>query len=469
MEKEGDLSFSSLLRKKQSDSQAFVVEEETHTVNASLESLLNASRDALSPFRLSRNVVFYTFNSKEIAIPFSDFLVITSITGQNVLIIGSTGSGKTTVARAYGRGVFGSDAYIQISPETDLSKMVNVDFNKMKNGDLAAAQEPTDLVNAPYVTIDELNRVNPKHLTILQEYLNNGVINLEGGKKVHVGKPIKGGRYQQKIACINVGDRYAGTSPIDAAILDRFSITVDLDNYPPTSSDLVSMLNSEVVFRADNVRKKNLTHHVIRIHEFIKHIPLNDMAATYLITLSHLSYCHRSPTGLKSDINNFAKSTVCRACPAAENHGNLCGSTQGVSNRSLIALVGLARAFAFYRHYLYKDTPLEVEIEDLMAAAEFVINPRSIIDEDWVATEGRGSYTEAQRRLLNYLRNDLSEMGSSQLSTNGMPSTNAESEASKEELLMRYPYSPIGDVGDMVKLFQKYEYEKRRRKVTGKS
>ncbi|MGC9037738.1 MAG: AAA family ATPase [Candidatus Micrarchaeia archaeon] len=429
-------------------------EEDESEIYKKLENLLNSSAESLKLFRLSRSIVSYEYDGRAIEISFPSFLILTSISGHNLLLVGSTGSGKTTAARAYGRGVFGSEAYLQISPETDLSKLIDINFGEMKEGTLGNAQKITDYVSAPFVVVDEINRVNPKQLNILQEYLNNGVLNLEGGRRVSVGIQTRSGRYQQKIACINVGGEYTGVLPLDAAVADRFSIRLNLDDYPPTSRDIVSMLESKEVFNAEKIAKMNLTKEIIFLFEKLDEVQISEEAEKYALMLSHLNYCYRSPTGLKSGIKDFSKS-ICEGCHAAERFGNLCGSVRGVSNRSLIALTDLAKAFAIYRNYIYRDTPLMVEVEDMMAAARFVVSPRELIDEEWVEIQGDSSYTRSLDLLLGYIEEAMQDILSFEAS-NAFPSNKQEAQEVKDEVLQTYPYAYFSDVEDMKRLFAKY-------------
>lgn len=61
-----------------------------------------------------------------------------------------------------------------------------------------------------------------------------------------MGINIDGENYHVGIATVNLGDhRYLGTFGIDAAILDRFGLVLDLDNYSPKVEDLIEILSSE--------------------------------------------------------------------------------------------------------------------------------------------------------------------------------------------------------------------------------
>ncbi len=432
------------------------LEKEEYRVK--LLNILEEASKSLQFFQHSRNIISYSYampdsTQKKVEIPIAHFLVLTSITGYNVLIIGETGSGKTSLARAYGKGVLGSDEYLQISPETDLSKISDIDFKKMKKGKLSDAQTSTEFFSAPFVVIDELNRVSQKQLNILQEYLNNGEINLEGGKSILVGRQTKAGRFQQKIACINIGAEYTGTVQLDKAIADRFPIKLNLDDYPLTQKDKLTMLERKPSEQFDIIKSKenDLSKEIIEIFEKINTIEISEEAKQFLAMLSNLNYCYRSSTGLKSGINGFDTS-VCEGCHAKEKFGNLCGSSRAPSNRMLISLALFSKALALYRNAIYKDTPLMVEIPDVKAAAEFVIDFRELLDENWVQQNG-GSYLIAGRTMLDDLEKAMKDIFSFQL--NEYPSDKDKSRLAKEELLSTYPYAPMSDQEYMISIYKK--------------
>ncbi len=421
--------------------------------------LSEAAHKSLSGFYFSRPIVTYQYGAEDkIEIGLADFLVLSAIANLNVLIDGETGKGKTEMARAFIRGVFASNAYLQLSLESDLSKIIDVDVKGLVRGKktLSESQIPSEVVLAPAVVVDELNRIPSKVGNIFQQYLSNGSLNLVGGATIRPGVKLDDKEtYQFKIGLRNVGDSYSGTYELDEAVIDRFPVKVDFDSIEPTIKDKQNMAEGSKRFGASDVEAQDLTKEVISLYKFVKEIPIGDKAVQFIIMLSNLDHCYRSPVGLKSGLVHFDKQ-ICKGCKAALAFDNICGSTRAISSRSLISLRDFSRAFAFYRHVMLPDSPIEVEIEDSKAAAEFVLEPSAIIqDFDWVSDHGGNSYPEALKILLG----DLEEALNKSLSDDSSEKLSTDWDTKKRHAEI-YPYAPFVDVDDLKRLYRELKAEK---------
>ena len=166
----------------------------------------------------------------------------------NLLLVSERGEGKTQILYDVLYGVFdGKGTYIRASPDMEIKDIytaLNLEKLKKKEGTTEDIVKIVEQAKNPFTAIDELNRAPP----IVQNQLLNvldGYIEVKG-KRYDLGVDIGGEKYHIGIATVNLGNhRYYGTFEIDAAILDRFGVVLDLDNYPPKVEDLIEILMSE--------------------------------------------------------------------------------------------------------------------------------------------------------------------------------------------------------------------------------
>jgi len=159
----------------------------------------------------------------------------------NIRLVGTTGTGKTTLAKAIGRGLgrnvevfnaavmrdrgqwFGS--YVA-DPETR-------GFKWMEGAFVKAIEKPDTVV-----VIDEINRADPKVMNTLLPLLDDqrSVYYSEGDRWIRAEPSVV------FIATMNEGDEYAGTDLLDRALADRF-ITVRMD--PLRGKELTKVLQKK--------------------------------------------------------------------------------------------------------------------------------------------------------------------------------------------------------------------------------
>ena len=151
------------------------------------------------------------------------FLARNIIKSINTLVVGDTGSGKTTLvellAKRLGRPLF----YIDMNSMDDpISAMVGT--HRLKNGesyfDLAPFARHIQVPNA-IILLDEINRSRPAATNLLfscaddRRYLPIDLSD-SGESKINVAEGVV------FIGTANVGHDYSGTSNIDKALEDRF-------------------------------------------------------------------------------------------------------------------------------------------------------------------------------------------------------------------------------------------------------
>ncbi len=219
-----------------------------------------------------------------------DIVLASVIGGLNLLLVSERGEGKTQILYDVLYGIFGGNGtYIRASPDMDIKDIytvLNLEKLKEMSGTTEDLIQITQSARHPFTAIDELNRAPPivqnQLLNVLDGYFEHK------GKRYPLGIPIgknKDGKdefYHVGIATINFGNhQYIGTFEIDAAILDRFGITLDLDNYPPSVRDIEKILFDEpkLVESTKEDHSEEIFEHFKRVNE--REIPLE----TLLITL----------------------------------------------------------------------------------------------------------------------------------------------------------------------------------------
>ena len=166
----------------------------------------------------------------------SDIVLIAAMTQANILLWGSSGTGKTYLAELIAGFLFGSEGYTRkdITPDMNEQDFMDIDFGAIKAGKkLKEAMLADDLFNRSCLIIDEANRAPPVIQNRLMQILENN-IDLKS-KTIKAGPVLASGtNYHLNILTLNFGSEYAGTSAVDRALRDRITLDVPIDNFPPT-------------------------------------------------------------------------------------------------------------------------------------------------------------------------------------------------------------------------------------------
>lgn len=369
-----------------------------------LKELDKDFREISRGFYHSSIVIDYKVEDKRITLDLRDVLLASAISGSNVLLIGSTGGGKTTLAKMLALALFSDNyAFLQIDSTLDITKFYDIAFGKIKEGGrLTEALEENKFIRAPIVILDEINRAPPALFNILQNYLTNGELVFEGGKSVKCGIRLNGDYYQLKVGTMNEGVAYRGTHLMDKASRDRFVVEINFDVFKPTIDDRRSMLLNG---KTPTIEKGyDNTNTVLKLYQEVKKIPLSDIATEFLLYLTRVNQCIKSPEGTKLSINSNVKD-FCKGCSAFAPDKGICGNVYAPSERTILNLVNFSKSIAMYRVYKTGGS-LEVLLEDVLAAAPFVFYSKIDINSEWVNKYGRGSLWNAISEFIkiSYLR-----------------------------------------------------------------
>jgi MoxR-like ATPase len=320
-----------------------------------------------------------------------------------VLLTSRTGSGKTTFAKMLALSLFGEDhAFIQVDPKLDENKLRDIAFGKIKEGkNLSEAVAETKILTAPCVILDEYNRAPSIITNLLQGYLTNGTLVFEGGREFKPGVPTKSGeRYQIKIGTINEGQEYYGTQAIDKASRDRFAVEINLDIFEPNENDRWNFIRNGPARLPDDTPESSLEK-ILELYEIVKKVSLSPLAEEFISYFMRMNQCIKSPEGTKLTVTGIG-GEFCKGCSALALDKGICANVYAPSERTIANWIRLSKAFALYRAYKLNEEEydVKVEIEDVIAAAPFVLYSKLSINPNWVTKYARGSLYNAVNEVV---------------------------------------------------------------------
>ncbi len=375
-----------------------------------------------------------TDDKAAVAVPYdiNDMLLLGALTNSDILLSGTTGSGKSHLARMAMNAFFGADGFanLTVTPGLTEADFLDIDVGAVKSGKKTPKEAitTTPILTKPGATIHEINRTPEILQNVFISYLER-IFSLRG-TEFPVGVPIVAGKdgpqdahYQFRVISINEGADYSGTCGIDRAVRDRVSIEVPMDYFRPRKEDIRKMIQQRssadlTVERANGGKLEE----ILQVVGDIKRIPFSKSAEEFLVYLDGMNNCIKSSTHSKKGIN-FSSKDKCTGCHhnkfAESDKGNVCGSVYAPSDRSLINEKKIGRAVAALRAYkmvdatsrgiLTPDKPkkfveeylsgLRVTLEDVIAAAPFILTSKMIIDPRWIAQYFEGSRLNAVRYL----------------------------------------------------------------------
>src|SRR3954466_10384516 len=161
-------------------------------------------------------------------------VVVALIADGHVLIEDYPGVGKTALARALARSLSAEFARVQCTSDLLPSDVVGTNVYNQRENRFEFRPGP---VFANVVLVDEVNRASPKTQSGLLESMQERSVTVDGYTH-ELARPFMLLGTQNPV-------EYAGTSPLPAAQLDRFTVRVQL-GYPPASEE-ASMLGDHAV------------------------------------------------------------------------------------------------------------------------------------------------------------------------------------------------------------------------------
>ena len=158
------------------------------------------------------------------------YLIRSAVRGKNIMMIGSTGCGKTLAAKALVNALDRPDFYFNMGATQDprATLIGNVHFDKKSGTYLSESLfvKAIQTKNA-VILLDELSRAHPEAWNILMTVLDEGqrYLRLDEKDGQDTVKVAEGVTF---IATANIGNEYTSTREMDKALLNRFS-RVEMD------------------------------------------------------------------------------------------------------------------------------------------------------------------------------------------------------------------------------------------------
>jgi MoxR-like ATPase len=342
-------------------------------------------------------LVSYGTNGKQFSLDIRDLIMVGAITQSDILLTGKTGSGKTSLACQAMQGFFGPGGHYAktMLPTMNPAEFMEMDFPAILEGrkTLRQAVSGIESLAKPGIVLNEINRAPAVIQSMLIAFIDR---ELEvQGVPVQMGRKHNGGAYQFRIFTINEGGTYH-VCDIDPAIRDRMTIEVPIDAFPQTENDTLTMITGQGPSHGNEHNKQpqppfnDTGDHfaqVVQLQKAVNTIPLQSQAAFFLNYLAGLSRCTRAPLGNKESIT--LSPDVCDGCHHMAAFYNLCGNITAPSARILLKLRQLAQAFALFRRWkMGPASPLTVVVQDIIAAAPFVLYSKLNINTTWLRTAG---------------------------------------------------------------------------------
>ncbi|MBD3212869.1 MAG: AAA domain-containing protein [Candidatus Lokiarchaeota archaeon] len=356
----------------------------------------------------------------------ADILLIGAITQSSILLSGSSGSGKTLLAKLVTRFLFGKNGYTRknITPDMNEQDFIDIDFGAIKEGKrLKEAISADEIFSRPSLIIDEANRAPPIVQNRLMQVLENN-IDLKS-KIVHAGIKLNSDMYYHwNILTLNYGSEYAGTSRVDRALKDRVIFNIPIDNFPPTLNDQIKMIRSDLnEILESNINSKE--EFIVEIFQNLEKIGLSIEAEALILYLGFASNCVKSPSGSKYGILFSPDYCKDNDCQYARNPplNKICPFTYAPSNRVLRKLVHAAKGFTLlklakiYNYYEenelsfkekgLEDLNIEVTLEDIISIAPLILNEKISMNRDWIINNFHGNQYFAIKFFLEVIENQL--------------------------------------------------------------
>jgi len=350
---------------------------------------------------------------KGVSLTLWDVVTAAVISGLNILIVGEKGEGKTQLALELNNTYFGGKGtFIRAHPDLktrDIYTALNLEKLSSARGDTHQALEVMESVKNPLTILDEINRVpqitQNQALSILDGYITipekneNIFFGVDG---FHIG-----------VATANLGRSYSGIFPFDPAYLDRSHLIINVDNFPPTTTDLIKIQQQDINPRLETPDQENYTREIIQIWQSMSGMSLAlDGLIADLYLKKSLDYCVKSPTRRKSTVRDDIPN-MCQGCSSEGREGELvevCGYIVPTSTRSFKAYKALAFGLCAVADARSTTPALSLPgYAEILEAFRITAPYSGILDSAWVKREHHGNPYLALDFLYHRIKSNLEE------------------------------------------------------------
>ncbi len=399
----------------------------------------------------------YRPNNLSLDFTLDDILIICALVQESVLLTGSSGSGKSFLCEIIGKIMFGDNQVLEktITSEMGIDDFCDIDFGKLLKGStLTDAIESNSMLIRPMCILNEANRAPPLVQNVLFQLLDNNLnvkskhiplgITLDANGKLTNfrlgGRAVEHQRfYFWNVLTVNEGTEFSGAQKMDRALLDRITVEIEMDKFPPTFEDQIKMVvNPKGSLRTNPNNERNILF-VYKAKNIIeKNIDLSTSATAFILMLGWLSYCDYPDIINKKRVN--FRPLICseKKCKYANDSVRIkiCSHASSISNRMQRKLVVIAKALVFLKivktldviagkskleelennsEFLkFKNAVLDddsgnaiLSLDDIGALSPVVLRSKIDLHEAWIAKEYLGNKINAVRDITDKINEDI--------------------------------------------------------------
>jgi len=212
----------------------------------------------------------------------AELLVTALLANGHVLIEGSPGIGKTTLAHTLASSIGGVFKRVQFTPDLLPADLVGYNMFRPNTGDFEFIQGP---VFANCLLADEINRTSPRVQSALLESMNEGRVSIDGTSH-NLPRPFL-------VIATQNHTHTAGTFPLPEPQLDRFLLSFEMF-LPDIETQTTILLAHANNHKSNSTFDSGLDCEIIRkLQQATEAIPLSRPCASYITslceTLRHLA------------------------------------------------------------------------------------------------------------------------------------------------------------------------------------
>ena len=160
-------------------------------------------------------------------------ILLGALNNMSVLLQGQAGVGKTTIIKWLTQETYNNYYRVQLNGTVDTDMFVGKWI--LKNGDMYWIDGALTkaMKNGYWLVLEEINSCLPEILFVLNQVLDDDRMLVLEDKDGEIVKPHKDFRL---FATMNPTEDYAGTKELNKALIDRFSIMINID-YPDDETE----------------------------------------------------------------------------------------------------------------------------------------------------------------------------------------------------------------------------------------
>ena len=202
-------------------------------------------------------------------------LLLVSLLSQcHILLEGSPGLGKTTLAKAFAQTIGGEFKRIQMTPDTLPADILGTYVFDQKNATFKLRRGP---IFGNVILVDELNRATPKAQSALLEAMQERQVSFEG-ETTRLNGPFI-------VIATQIQFGSAGTYPLSEVQSDRFAFSVQME-YPTPSEEFDIISRIDVIERRTCMQVLSLDEILSSIEE-VKEVFVSLAVKNYIVSLSN--------------------------------------------------------------------------------------------------------------------------------------------------------------------------------------